>query len=187
MPSYLKPLAVLLVLSCAVIALPRSLSAQDPTGHRAVTTEFPIPASILAEHAEIHGDLIAATKLAGKTGEAARNLARVLDPHFQREEQIALPPLGLLAALSRGTFDPSMAHVTTMTDSLRAEMPRMLAEHVQIRAAVGQLENAARAENNAQALQLTEKLKAHALTEEEVSYPAALLVGDIIKARAEKN
>jgi len=79
-----------------------------------------------------------------------------------------------------------MADVTTLTDSLHAEMPKMLAEHVQIRAAVAKLADAARAENNTQALKLTEKLKAHALTEEEVSYPAALLVGDIIKARGEK-
>jgi hypothetical protein len=79
-----------------------------------------------------------------------------------------------------------MADVTTLTDSLRAEMPKMLAEHVQIRAATVKLEEAARSENNAQALKLTEKLKAHALTEEEVSYPAALLVGDIVKARTEK-
>lgn len=186
MSSYMKPLLMVLTASCAVMALPRRSNAQDPHGHRAMTTEFPIPASIRAEHAEIHGELIAATKLAGKTGEAARNLARVLDPHFQREEQIALPPLGLLGPLSRGTFDPSMADVTALTDSLRAEMPKMLAEHVQIRAATAKLEEAARAENNAQALRLTEKLKAHALTEEEVSYPAAVLVGDIIKARGEK-
>jgi hypothetical protein len=186
MSPHMKQLLLVFTGSCVGMALPQSVNAQDPHAHHAVTTEFPIPASIRAEHAEIHGELVAATKLAGTTGEAARNLARVLDPHFQREEQIALPPLGLLGALSRGTFDPSMADVTTLTDSLRAEMPKMLAEHVQIRAATVKLEEAARSENNAQALKLTEKLKAHALTEEEVSYPAALLVGDIVKARTEK-
>ena len=79
-----------------------------------------------------------------------------------------------------------MTGIIAVTDSLRAEMPQMLAEHVQIRAAVAKLEEAARTENNAQALALTEKLKAHALTEEEVSYPAALLVGEMIKAKSEK-
>jgi hypothetical protein len=57
-----------------------------------------------------------------------------------------------------------------------AEMPTIVAEHVEIRAAVAKLEDVARAENNAQAL----------LNEEEVSCPAALLVGDIIRARGEK-
>lgn len=186
MSSYVKPGLMVLTISCAGIALPRTLAAQDPHGHHAVRTEFPIPASIRAEHGEIHGELVAATKLAGKTGEAARNLARVLDPHFQREEQIALPPLGLLGPLSRGVFEPSMSGILPLTDSLRAEMPKMLAEHVQIRAAVVALEAAARAENNEHALMLAEKLKAHALTEEEVSYPAALIVGDMVRARGSR-
>ena len=172
-----------LAVVCGVIALPRTLVGQDPHGHHAATAKFPIPASIRAEHAEIHGELVAATKLAGKTGEAARNLARVLDPHFQREEQIALPPLALLGPLSRSAFDSSMAGILPLTDSLRAEMPKMLAEHAQIRAAVLALEAAARADKNKQALMLAEKLKMHALTEEEVSYPAALVVGDIVRAR----
>lgn len=183
MPSYVKPMLIGLAVACGVIAVPCTLAAQDPHGHHAAPSKFPIPASIRAEHAEILGGLIAATKLAGKTGEAARNLARVLEPHFQREEQIALPPLGLLAPLSRGVLDPSMAGILPLTDSLRAEMPKMLAEHVQIRAAVLALEAAAREGNYEQALSLAEKLKVHALTEEEVSYPAALVVGDMVRAR----
>jgi len=184
--SYVKPVSVLFSLSCALIALPQMLAAQDPHAHHAAKAEFPVPASIRAEHAEIHSELSAATRLTGKTGDAARNLARVLDPHFQREEQIALPPLGLLEPMSRGVFRPAMADVLALTDSLHAEMPKMLAEHAQIRAATAKLAEAARVENNAQALQLATRLKAHALTEEEVTYPAALLVGALIKARGAK-
>jgi nitrite reductase/ring-hydroxylating ferredoxin subunit len=57
-----------------------------------------IPASIQAEHEEIHTELVAATKAPG-AWEAARP-RRVLHPHFVREEEIALPPLGLLAPLA---------------------------------------------------------------------------------------
>ena len=176
-------MSVGLAMACGVIALPRALAAQDPHGHHPAASQFPIPASIRAEHAEILAELAAATKLSGSTGEAARNLARVLDPHFQREEQIALPPLGLLAPLSRGEVHPSMAGILPLTDSLRAEMPSMLAEHARIRAAVVALETAARAGRNRQALTLTEKLKLHALTEEEITYPAALVAGDMVRAR----
>ena len=183
MSSYVRSVLMVLPVSSLGLALPPSLLAQDPHRHPAVTTEFRIPASIRAEHGEIHGELVAATKIAGRTGEAARNLARILDPHFKREEQIALPPLGLLGPLSRGVFEPSMVRILPMTDSLRIEMPKMLADHVQIRAAVVALEAAARAEKSGRALMLAEKLKAHALTEEEVSYPAALLVGDMVRAR----
>ena len=78
------------------------------------------PASIHAEHEEIHADLVALTKVAGPVGAAATTLAAVLHPHFEREEQIALPPLGLLGPLSRGEAPAGMADAATMADTLKA-------------------------------------------------------------------
>lgn len=145
---------------------------------------FPIPEAIRTEHAEIHDQLVAATKEQGQVGEAARRLAAVLDPHFLREEQIALPPLALLAPLSRGEFTPRMSEILVMTDALRAELPRMLEEHKAIRAATSRMGAAAKAEGNAAVERLAETLKVHAQTEEQVLYPAAILVGDIVRGRS---
>jgi hypothetical protein len=100
-----------------------------------------------------------------------------------REEQIALPPLGLLQALARGEFTPEMRDVLPMTDSLRAELPRMLEEHKAIRAATERLGDAARAEKNAAVARLAEQLVMHARSEEEVFYPTAVLVGDVVRSR----
>jgi hypothetical protein len=150
-------------------------------------THLTIPASIKAEHEEIHAELVAATKASGRVGEAARALAAVLHPHFVREEQIALPPLGLLASLARGEKSPEMRAVLPMTDSLRAELPRMLEEHVAIHAATTRLGEVARAENNAAVAHLAEKLGLHARSEEEVFYPAAILVGDLVRGRLGKD
>jgi hypothetical protein len=77
-----------------------------------------IPQSLQTEHEEIHEALTNATRAPGRVGAAAKELAAVLHPHFEPENQIALPP--------------------------------------------------------------------HARTEEEVLYPAAILVGDIIRARMAK-
>jgi hypothetical protein len=149
-------------------------------------TQIGIPASMKAEHDEIHSELVAATKAAGRTGDAARALATVLHPHFVREEQIALPPLGLLAALARGETSKEMRDVLPMTDSLRTELPRMLEEHKAIHAATVRLGEAARAEGDSAVARLAEKLALHARNEEEVSYPAAILVGDLVRERAAK-
>jgi iron-sulfur cluster repair protein YtfE (RIC family) len=73
-----------------------------------------------------------------------------------------------------------------MTATLRSEMPRMLAEHQRIRAAVEALRLAAVSENVSAAAALADELARHAQTEEEVLYPAALLVGDLIRARTSK-
>jgi hypothetical protein len=137
-----------------------------------------------AEHEEIHAALERATTAPGRIGEAARALAKVLHPHFVREEQIALPPLGLLAPLARGEFTPAMLEVLPMTDSLRAELPAMLEEHVAIRAATMKLGEVARAERNAPVERLAEELALHAKSEEEMFYPAAVLVGDLVRARS---
>lgn len=146
-----------------------------------------IPQSLQAEHHEIHEALAEATRAPGRVGAAAKELAAVLDPHFERENQIALPPLGLLAPLAAGQTPNGLPEALAMTDALRKELPRMLEEHKRIRAATEKLRIAAREEKAPAQEQLAETLAAHAQTEEEVLYPAAILVGDIIRARtAEK-
>ena len=148
--------------------------------------QFRVPESIRVEHEKIHTELVRAAALSGPVGEAARKLAAVLHPHFVREEQIALPPLGLLAALARGEHDPGMQRVLPMTDSLRAELPRMLQEHKAIQAATLRLGEVARAAKNESVARLAEDLKLHAKSEEEVFYPAAILIGDLVRMHQHK-
>jgi hypothetical protein len=70
-----------------------------------------------------------------------------------------------------------------LTDSLRAELPRMMREHQAIHAATLHLEQVARAQGDAAAQRLAEQLVLHAQNEEQVMYPAALLVGDFVRAQ----
>src|SRR5512134_3752529 len=70
------------------------------------TMRFEIPKPLQAEHEELHASLVRATREPGAVGEAAREVARRLHPHFVREEQFALPPLALLAELARGGVTP---------------------------------------------------------------------------------
>ena len=88
----------------ALLAAPSAAASQEPAHAppRSANAAIRIPESLTQEHREIHAALLRATRLRGPVGAAARNLAKVLDPHFAREEQIALPPLGLLAPLARG-------------------------------------------------------------------------------------
>ena len=178
--------AIAVALLVITLSAPMAVHAQtskhsEAHGH---DSKIQIPEAMRLEHMEIHDGLVRATKMPGQVGEAARKLAAVMDPHFVREEQIALPPLGLLAPLSRGEVTPEMREVLLMTDALRAELPRMLAEHKAIHTATVRLGEAAKATGNADAERLAEMLKVHAQSEEEVFYPAALLVGDVVRARS---
>jgi hypothetical protein len=76
-----------------------------------------------------------------------------------------------------------MQEALAMSDALRRELPGMLDEHERIRAAAGKLCDIAHEENASVEARLAEQLLLHARSEEEVMYPAAILVGDIIRAR----
>jgi hypothetical protein len=151
--------------------------------HAAEGTPLPqVPEGLRKEHRAVHDELEWATKRPGRVGAAARALATVLHPHFVREEQVALPPLGLLAPLSRRERPANAEAVLPLTDTLRRELPAMLREHVAIREATRRLREVAVAAGDARAVRLADHLAAHATQEEEVNYPAALLVGELLRA-----
>jgi hypothetical protein len=186
-----KTMTGTMLVTAASLVCSHSTAAQRPASSEAHMShahpsaqQIAVPGSMRAEHEEIHKALERATQAPGRVGEAARAVAKVLQPHFEREEQIALPPLGLLAPLARGEFSREMLEVLPMTDSLRAELPRMLTEHTAIRRATARLEQVAREERDAPATHLAERLALHAKSEEELFYPAAVLVGEIVRARS---
>jgi hypothetical protein len=139
---------------------------------------FEIPAPLKAEHDELHAQLVAATQAPGAVGEAAREVARLLHPHFVREEEFALPALGLLADVVRGALRAEMADVVPMTRKLKAELPSMFAEHRRIVVALDKLQAAAREAHLPEFAHFAIALKRHAETEELVLYPAAVLLGE---------
>jgi iron-sulfur cluster repair protein YtfE (RIC family) len=147
---------------------------------------FQTPQSIATEHHELHEVLAGATKAPGELSEAARALAAALHPHFQREEQIATPPLGLLGPLAHGPATVEMRAVLPMTDALEAELPRMLKEHDAIKAAAAAFRAAAVEARRDDYVRFADNRAAHARQEEEILYPAAILVGRYVKANAPK-
>ena len=145
-----------------------------------------IPGSLRAEHEELHEQLVHATRAGGKTGEAARAVEEVLHPHFVKEEVLAMPVLGAVAALAEGRMPPDAAKIVELTDKLMQNYPEMLKEHEAILVALDALAKAAQQENVLEVQQFAAKLKLHAKTEEDVLYPAAILVGDYIKLKLNK-
>jgi hypothetical protein len=145
-----------------------------------------IPKPLKVEHDELHEALVRATKAPGAAGQAAKEVARLLHPHFVLEEEFALPPLGLLAPVARGETPAAAGQALAMAERLRKELPRMLEEH---RAIVGALETliaAAKREGQPEIARFAENLMLHAQTEEEVLYPATLVLGEVLRQRGVK-
>ncbi len=145
--------------------------------------KFEIPQAMKTEHDELHSDLRRLTGAGGRTGEAAQAVAKVLHAHFVKENEYALPPLSLLVPLADGKFDAGMAEVLKLTDKLAADMPAMLSEHRDIVGALKALTEAATAEHKPEGVRFAEMLTLHAQTEEQVTYPTALLIGRYVKSK----
>jgi len=144
---------------------------------------FPIPEPLVHEHQELHRVLAEATKLGGALGDAARAVAHELHDHFVREEEIAMPPLSLLPALAAGRVTAEMAGLFTMTDALQAELPRMLQEHERIKVALAGLRALALESDRPDLVRFADQLIVHARTEEEVLYPAAIVLAEYLRLR----
>jgi Hemerythrin HHE cation binding domain len=142
---------------------------------------FDIPAPLQQEHEALHDELRRAAQAGGEVGDAAKALARLMHPHFVKEDEIALPPLGLLAALARGERRAEFDAVLALTDRLEAELPQMLEEHRSIVAALQRLQAAAERAGRDDIVVFARQLVQHARTEEEVMYPAARLVGRYVR------
>jgi hypothetical protein len=96
--------------------------------------------------------------------------------------------LSLLGELARGkgAIDQARADLAvSLAGKLRAELPTMLAEHQAVAEALKGLRAAAQQEGRHEYVEFTEQLMQHAKTEEEIFYPAAIVVGDYLKLRRE--
>jgi len=148
--------------------------------------EFNIPETLKEEHDDLHEELARVTDIGGGTGEAAKKVAAIMHPHFIKEEEFALPPLGLLAPLAKGEVKKEMEDVLHLTERLKAELSQMLAEHRAIIDSLLKLADVATRENKLEIAFFAKKLILHARTEEEVLYPASILVGEYLKIKLNK-
>ncbi len=141
------------------------------------------PTPLVLTHQALLAEVKAAAKLDGRTGKAARLVARLLPPHYAKEEEFALVPLGLLPALAQGEIEPQMAAAITRAKRLHEELSDLLAERRAIAAAVEELAAAAEADGHAELVGLAERLLLHEETKEQVWYPTAILVGKFLQLR----
>ena len=141
------------------------------------------PPSLRREHEELHADLGRAGQMPGLLGQTAREVARIMHPHFLREDEYAMPPLSLLPRLSRGQVTPDMAEVLPLVARLKEEMPLMIEEHRAIMGAVRAFALAAENDGDEKCIRLAAELMVHAQLEEEVLYPTAVLVGEYVKTK----
>lgn len=139
------------------------------------------PQALKAGHENLYSDLEAIMSYNGKVGEKAKQLKEILKPHFEKEEKYALPPLGLLIILAEGHWELDANEAISMADKLEKQLSEMKNEHAGIINTLQKLKVAAEGEDNAKAKRFVKDLALHIDIEDQVLYPATILVGNYLK------
>jgi hypothetical protein len=136
---------------------------------------------MIEEHEELHDELKKATMIRGAVGKAAKHVAEVLHPHFEKENELALPIIGITRELGEGKSSEDYSKALELFERFRPEYENMLNEHTEIVTSLEKLEAAARKAKNRAVLKFAHKLILHAKTEEDLTYPAVLMAGRLLR------
>ncbi len=104
-------------------------------------------------------------------------------PHIRKEEEVAFPPLDLLGTLASKEVTTELAGIIKLTDRLEDELPGFIYQHDVMRDALQKMNDEAMKEQKHEYASLAKRLLRHMLAEEQILYPAAILVGEYIKHR----
>lgn len=140
-----------------------------------------IPLSIQHGHEYLSDELKKVMAQGGEIKNKAEILSEYMKKHFIKEEEYALPPLGLLLALSEGGWDIDPAEAIKMSDTFQEKFDEMKQEHENISKLINDLEIVAEKENNHAAKRFIKNLNLHVELEDQVLYPATLLIGNYLK------
>lgn len=143
-----------------------------------------VPSSIMQEHVYLLDQMRKFTLFNDSTGIVANKIYEVMKHHFQEEEDFALPPLGLLPLLADGKLPENSDAVILLTEKLRSQLTHMSAEHQMIKAYLDELIIAATKDGHTEIAEFVKEIHQHAKAEEEIYYPAAILVGDYLKLKS---
>jgi hypothetical protein len=177
-------ITTLTVIRCSVLGFLAFTQIAGAAGGRPQREPHrPIPFSMLEEHAEIVMALRSAVDAGGALSAAARDVLEIVEPHMRHEQELALAPLRLLPRLADGEVTADMTPLIAVTDRLRAELPALRKEHVALRRALEGLWETAWRDGKPEYAFIAQRINRHITVDEEVHFPAALLVGDYLRLR----
>jgi hypothetical protein len=146
-----------------------------------------VPSSIKQEHEHLLGQMHAFTLYQDSTGRVALKLDSLMQHHFQEEEDFVLPPLGHLPLLASGAMPAQSEAMIGLTEKLKSQLIHLSVEHQMIKAYMGELKQAAVRDNHPEITEFEKELHKHATSEEEVLFPAAILVGEYLKLKSQQS
>jgi hypothetical protein len=140
------------------------------------------PDSLMMAHNILERELEQALNAGGLAGVVAQNTAKALNVHFKDEEQTVFPLMSLIPSLPGGRALPEVEDVQMLKYRLEAAMPGLLEDHRIITEAVRDIADASRGGDGGRLARFSDLLQLHTRTEEQIHFPAAILIGETLEA-----
>jgi iron-sulfur cluster repair protein YtfE (RIC family) len=139
-----------------------------------------VPGSLMKQHEYL---LSKAKSFSVNNDSIAKELYEVIEYHFSEEEQYLFPVLGILPELAAGNIPEKTDSIVAFAEKFKTNSAKLLAEHQMITKLIG--EYRLKSKLNDTALIIFEKeLLEHARFEEEIYFPAAVVIGDYLKLKS---
>lgn len=163
------------------------LMAQCRNKGEYISTAYPgkpeVPSSIKKEHEYLLEELLKFTSFRDSTGNAAIKLKDLAEHHFREEEDYVLPPLGVLPLLASGKIPQDSKKIIALTEKFKSNSAHMIVEHQMIKVYLDEMIFAAGKDNHPEVIAFEKEIQKHAGVEEEVYFPAAILIGEYLKLK----
>ena len=151
-------------------------------------TQFPgkpeVPSSIKKTHATLLEQIHKMTLYKDSSGRVAIKLEGMMEHHFKEEEDFILPPLGLLPLLANDQIPVQSKEIILLSEKVKSQLNHMSAEHQLIKAYLEELKQASNIENLPEIIEFENEVFKHATSEEEVFFPASILIGEYLKLKS---
>lgn len=152
-----------------------------------VPSEFPgkpsVPAILKKQHDDLLAQLSAIKSYQDSTGRSAAKLYDLMTHHFKEEEDYVLPAIGLLPMLAGGNIPGERKDIMAMIGRFKENSTHIIAEHQLIHAYVAELMVVAARENHSELVAFEKALRAHSGEEEEIFFPAVILIGEYLELK----
>ena len=156
-----------------------SVTATETRRPAEEATKVELPPALQLSHARLSATLAKAMRTRGQTMIAAEVVGQLLEPHLHREDKDVLRILGLLDSLT-ASGKPGHALDISEWNLLEPVEQSLEQERIALVRAVEKLSATAKAEGADQVVEFAERLLLRLRLDEEVFYPAALLIRDYL-------
>ena len=144
-----------------------------------------VPSSIKKTHVYLLERIHEMTLYKDNSSLMAIKIEDLMLHHFKEEEDLILPLLGLLPTLANDKIPEQNKDIIFLSENIKTQLSHMSAEHQLIHAYIDELKQDATAENLPDILEFEKEVIHHATSEEEVFFPASILIGEYLKLQTE--